>query len=196
MSSAEARQKEEQAVSTFLQAIFERKTVTMQYHSLYSQKTKLYTAHPQGLLWDRERWYLVGYSEEADEIRLWRADRVLNIQRGSTAARSRSDFQISRWLGRGWLREAMAQWMQSSRVVIRLSAEQAERLKKDWYYMHARYEDTPDGQALMTFGEDNQRIVFDLLRWLGPSAELIEPHQWRAKLRDELQAMLESYSQT
>ncbi len=31
----------------------------------------------------------------------------------------------------------------------------------------------------MTFGEQNPTIVLELLRWLGPGAELLEPHAWR-----------------
>ena len=42
----------------------------------------------------------------------------------------------------------------------------------------------------MTYGETNREYVFELLRWLGPEAELIEPKAWRAELRDNLARML------
>jgi predicted DNA-binding transcriptional regulator YafY len=194
MASPEAQAKEEQAVSIFLQAIFERKMVTMDYHSPYSGKTKTYSLHPQGLLWDRERWYLAGHYAEG-EIRLWRADRVLKIAHSTPSTDSTSDFHIQRLMGRGWLRDAMAQWMEEAQVVIRLTAEQAEHLKRNWYYTHARYENTDDGSVLMTFGENDQSVVLELLRWLGPGAELIEPQAWRTALRDELRAMAQVYEE-
>ena len=40
----------------------------------------MHEIEPHGLLWDRDLWYLVGRSLEADEIRMWRADRVLSIK--------------------------------------------------------------------------------------------------------------------
>jgi hypothetical protein len=47
---------------------------------------------------------------------------------------------------------------------------------------------------LMTFGESNLSFVLELLRWLGPGAELLEPRAWREKARAELQIMIEQYS--
>jgi hypothetical protein len=46
----------------------------------------------------------------------------------------------------------------------------------------------------MTFGQDDQEIVRELLRWLGPGAELLTPVEWRAALRAELAEMLAVYT--
>ena len=46
----------------------------------------------------------------------------------------------------------------------------------------------------MTFGEQNPTVVLELLRWLGPGAELIEPHTWRERMRVELSQMLAYYT--
>jgi predicted DNA-binding transcriptional regulator YafY len=45
----------------------------------------------------------------------------------------------------------------------------------------------------MTFGEGRREFVFELLRWLGPGAELMEPQTWRNELKRELEAMLAVY---
>ena len=37
-------------------------------------------------------------------------------------------------------------------------------------------------------------MVLELVRWLGPGAELLEPAEWRAALKDELRAMAERYA--
>jgi predicted DNA-binding transcriptional regulator YafY len=78
-------------------------------------------------------------------------------------------------------------------VRICLTNEQAERLQGDWYYRHARFEPTGDDRVLMTFGQDIREAVFELLRWLGPGAELIEPREWRAAFREELEKMIVTY---
>jgi hypothetical protein len=46
----------------------------------------------------------------------------------------------------------------------------------------------------MTFGEQNPTVVLELLRWLGPGAELIEPNAWRERMREEIKQMLASYT--
>jgi predicted DNA-binding transcriptional regulator YafY len=78
-------------------------------------------------------------------------------------------------------------------VKIRLSPTQAERLQEDWYYRHAHFEPTTEQQVIMTFGENNPTFVMELLRWLGPGAELLEPQAWREQIREELLQMLASY---
>ena len=63
------------------------------------------------------------------------------------------------------------------------SASRNERLRQDWYYRHAHYADLADDQVLMTFGQDDQGVVF----------ELLAPVEWRATLQAELAAMLKVY---
>lgn len=194
LASAKARTKEGVVVSAFLEALVEQKSVRLHYRSPYHHQAKDYHIQPRGLIWDRERWYLVGaYIARSGEIRLWRADRVLDLQADLVADLTAHDFQVGAWLGRAWLRSAMKTWREESPVIIQLSQVQAERLKQDWYYGHAHFESAANGRVLMTFGEDNSRYVLALVRWLGPGAELIEPKAWRNLLRAELAEMSAAY---
>jgi len=192
---AEATPDESAVVGMFLQAVLDRRTVALDYRSPYRDGTTHTVVAPCGLLWDRDRWYMVGRRDGRDEAtRLWRADRVQAIRSGGGRDGAEPEFDVRALLGRSWLQAAMEQWRHEAPVVIRLSRAQAERLKQDWYYRHAHYEDLPDGRILMNFGQGEREIVLELLRWLGPEAELIEPHAWRAALRSELLQMLDVYS--
>jgi predicted DNA-binding transcriptional regulator YafY len=185
---------ERTAVDVFLQAILEHKAVVLDYRSPYRSGPEHARVTPCGLLWDRDLWYLVGRRAERDaEARLWRADRVLAIRASDLSSGGDAEFDVRTLLDRSWLQAAMEQWRQESPVTIRLAPAQAERLKQDWYYRHARYEDLAGDQVLMTFGQDDQEIVLELLRWLGPGAELLAPVEWRAALRTELAEMLAVY---
>ena len=184
---------ERMVVDVFLQAILERGTVILDYRSPYRAGPERVRVTPCGLLWDRDLWYLVGRRAERDTVQLWRADRVLEIRSSSVSAGGDAEFDVRALLGRSWLQAAMEQWRQEAPVVIRLARAQAERLKQDWYYRHARYEDLAGDQVRMTFGQDDQGIVLELLRWLGPGAELLAPVEWRAALQAELAEMLAVY---
>jgi len=183
------------AVDIFLQAILEHKAVVVDYRSPYRPGPDHVRVTPCGLLWDRDLWYLVGRRADREAVQLWRADRVLEIRSSSVSAGDDAEFDVRALLDRSWLQAAMEQWRQEAPVLIRLTRAQAERLKQDWYYRHARYEDLADDQVLMTFGQDDQEIVRELLRWLGPGAELLAPVEWRAALRDELAEMLAVYQE-
>ena len=186
---------EQHAIDTFLQALLDGTNVALDYRSPYRPASDTIAAVPRGLFWDRDRWYLVGDRiEPAPGRRLWRADRVLAIRQ----IERRSDetpFDIQRLLGRAWLTGAMDQWAEDAPVRIRLTRTQAELLQADWYYRHARYEERPDGDVVICFGQDQQSVVLELLRWLGPGAELLEPAEWRAAIRDDLRQMLAMYQE-
>jgi predicted DNA-binding transcriptional regulator YafY len=193
---------ESRVVTVFLQSIVERKTVGLHYQSPYTDPRE-HKMVPLGLLWDRERCYLVGRRiegspagsarPESAEPRLWRADRVVQIRPGPGAPQAEQNFDVSALLGRKWLQQAMKTWAQTSPVTLHLTRPQAERLQQDWYYQHARYDDLSTEQVVMTFGETNPQFVLALLRWLGPGAELIEPAAWRAQLAAELRQMLAAH---
>jgi predicted DNA-binding transcriptional regulator YafY len=181
-------------VSIFVRAILDRNTVAIDYRSPYGSRTEQIIATPHGLLWDRDRWYLVGErTGRGEQTRLWRADRVLAISAHAQTAERAPSFDVNTLLDHNWLRPAMEQWRKASPVTIRLTRQQAQRLQQDWYYRHALFEDRTIDGVLMTFGEEDRAVVLELLRWLGPGAELIAPAAWRAALRAELSEMLAIY---
>lgn len=186
---------ESQVVTTFVQGILNRSLLHLQYQSPYHMKDgQEITIIPSGLFWDRNHWYLVGRIGAGNATtRVWRADRVLSLKEASDGVSAPQAFDIQSMLGHMWLKPAMEQWQRNAPVVIRLTRAQAQRLQQDWYYRHSRFEESTDDQVIMTIGEENQAIVFELLRWLGPGAELLAPRAWREQMKQELQHMLSLY---
>lgn len=181
-------------VGQFLRAIFEEKRIRLHYRSPYRRQTSQKWVTPIGLLWDRDWWYLVGRPvDDEATVRLWRADRVLAIEQRPGHALPHPDFDVNQLLGRTWLQKAMNEWREEAPVKLQITPEQAQLLQKDWYYRYAQFEELENGQVSMSFGEDNPQRVFELVRWLGPGAALIEPRAWQAQLRNELSAMLAMY---
>lgn len=187
-------QNEAQIITTFLQSIYDQQAVRFEYASPYVPVHTLYTLIPQGIVWDRDHWYLVGKRLDRDEKqRLWRADRVVSLMPIAHTLPAQPAFNVEDLLGRKWLTGAIASWAENALVKIQITPAQAERLKRDWYYGHAHYETLPSGKMLMTFGEANQAFVFELLRWLGMGAELVAPEAWRETFADTLRAILRAY---
>ena len=191
---------EARAVETFLTAVLDGTWVRFAYRSPYRDggaATDI-DAEPFGLLWDRDRWYLIGRpvgveSRRGPAQRLWRADRVGEIMASTLRASAAGRFDVRRHLGRQWLGDAMTQWARSSPVRIRMHRHQADRLAADWYFSFARFEPSGPDSVVMTYGENDRASVLELVRWLGPGAELLEPVAWRATLRDELRTIAETY---
>jgi len=191
---------ESATISVFLQAILDDTPVRLHYRSPYRAEAEDVIIIPLGLLWDRDRWYLAGRQDSDPRARsLWRADRVTRIKLlpppppRTTGQAAQPAFDIRGLLGRQWLRATMDDWRRQCPVTIRLSRAQAERLQRDWYYHHARFEYVDEDTVAMTFGEDDHATVMELLRWLGPGAELVEPAEWREIMRADLRQMLAAY---
>jgi predicted DNA-binding transcriptional regulator YafY len=184
-------------VSTFAEAIFQRRRAHLRYRSPYHQTDATIEIDPLGLFWDRQRWYLVGAPTEGDgrsrDRRLFRADRVRHLSLGARTERATA-FDIRSLLNREWLRHAMADWAgEQAPVIVRISAGLHARLLDDWYYRFASYEPLPGGQVLMMLGEVDRGTVFEFVRWLGPEAELLEPAEWRSAFAADLASLASRY---
>jgi predicted DNA-binding transcriptional regulator YafY len=183
------------AVDRFLEGILAQRRVEITHRNPYRDAERMHEIEPHGLLWDRDLWYLVGRSLEANEVRMWRADRVLSIKVTGMAFRSASDFDIREMLGRQWLERAMRSWdteKEGSR--IRISAEAARRLRGDWYYRHAAYLEGDAGWVVMSIPDTDAGSVLPLVRWLGAEAEILEPVSLREKMKSELDAIRLTYA--
>jgi len=187
---------ESATLTVFVRAILDGAPVRLRYCSPYRGEEDGVVV-PLGVIWDRDRWYLAGRPEsQVRGARFWRADRVAEVTPSRTRGTPVGDaaFDVRALLGRRWLRAAMGEWRRRAPVAIRLSPAQANRLRRDCYYRHARFERIAGDAVVMTFGEDNRAAVLELLRWLGPGAELLEPADWRDAVREELRCMLASYT--
>jgi predicted DNA-binding transcriptional regulator YafY len=155
---------------------------------------RMHEIEPHGLLWDRDLWYLVGRSLEANEVRMWRADRISSIRMTGMAFRPAHDFDIRTMLGRQWLEQAMRVWdVEQDCARIRVSADAASRLRADWFYRHATYVEGDDGKLIMTIPETDPRTILPLVRWLGSEAEILAPANLREMLKSELDAIRHTY---
>jgi len=190
--SAARGRAESAVVGSFLRALLARSRVTLTYHSPYREKEEPREVEPLGLIWDRDRWYLVGKpSGEGARTRQWRAA----LAPGRSMPPLDSDFDASELLERKWLRGAMEGWLSTSPAArIAMTGEQAERLRRDWFYGNARFE-ASGGRIVMSYGESRLESVLALVRWLGPGAELLEPLEWRPLVAASLRRMLADHEE-
>lgn len=182
------------AVDRFLEGILAQRRVEVTHRNPRRPSERMHEIEPHGLLWDRDLWYLVGRSLEANEVRMWRADRVLSIKVTGMAFRPAGDFDIREMLGRQWLERAMRIWdAETEGTRIRLSGDAAAKLRRDWYYRHAAYFEGRDGCVVMSIPDTDPRSILPLVRWLGTEAEILAPDSLRDLLRRELDAIRIAY---
>lgn len=187
-SEAGGPEREAAIVGRLLEALLSKKRIRLRYCSPYRGEEQTHELTPESLIWDRDRWYLVGDLQERDgEKRMWRSDRMRELTLIENATDDDEWCDASRLLGRRWLEKPMERWRRNNPVRIRLTAVQAERLRRDWYFGHALFEATGDGNVVMTYGESDASACLALVRWLGPGAVILNPSEWRDLLIEELE---------
>jgi len=192
----EADAEEARVVGRFLRAILSRSRIRLRYRSPYrGEEEPDREVEPRGIVWDRDRWYLVGDVEvRPGEPRMWRSDRVVEIGPGPSMRPTSASFDVAALLDRKWLGLAMERWRSGPSVKVALQSEQAELLRRDWYYGQAAFEEHADGRIVMSYGESDPQVVAALVRWLGPGAELLEPVEWRSLVAGGLREMAAAYA--
>jgi predicted DNA-binding transcriptional regulator YafY len=191
--SAERLVGQQATVDAFLEGVLTQRRIEL-VHRNFSRGEKTYDVEPHGLLLDRNLWYLVGRSLAVDDVRMWRADRVVSITVTGMAFRPMADFDVATMLGRQWLERAMRTWDRDGEATcIRMSVEASEKLRRDWYFRHATYE--PQGNAIvMTIPDTDPKTILPLVRWLGTEAELLAPQDLRDSLAQELETIRRTYA--
>lgn len=179
----------QRAVDGFMDGLLAGRRVRFTHANPYRHTARAYEVEPQGILFDRDHWYLAGRLVDLDDDRLWRADRVTDMVVTGMAFRPDPAFTVQSLLGRSWLNRAMRRWeTEGAPARIRLTAAAAETLRRDWYYHHAAFQADGD-RVIMTIPDTEPDILFPLIRWLGPDAELLEPDGLRPDLAADLAAM-------
>lgn len=186
-------------VDGFITGILSSRRVRLVYENPYRGTVREHEIEPQGILFDRDRWYLIGRSLDYDETRIWRADKVRAVTVSTMAFRPDRDFDVQRFTGRRWLKAGFERWFEEApRTVsrIRLTPAQAERMREDWLYRNARFDEEPDGSLVMSVPESDPRSILPLVRWLGPEAELLEPEPLRRQMAEEARKFAEIYGRS
>jgi predicted DNA-binding transcriptional regulator YafY len=171
------------ALAALQEATAERRAVRCTYYSIGRDASSEREIEPWALFFDRSTWYCVGRARDRDALRVFRVDRMRDVQplagTGQTFAVP-ADFDVRRYLGR-------QPWDLSNdppqRVRVRFGFPQSR-----WVLNEGR--GTPvdplldDGSAILDF-EVRERGAF--LRWLltfRKQAQILEPRDVADELED------------
>ncbi len=193
-TKAEATDAWQSALDGFMTGILEARRVRFDHVNPSRQTRKSHDVEPQGVMFDRDLWYLAGRCVDTDTLKVYRADRVHDLEISGFRFRPPQDFSIQSLLGGAWLSHAMRRWEQEDKISkIRLTARQAKRLSADWYYRHAVFTPIANGEILISIPSVDPGRILPLVRWLGPGAELLEPAHLREEIASEYAALANAH---
>lgn len=93
MIASSSARAEPRALATLGDALFRRKGVTFQYHSMGSEESAPRSVEPYGLFFTGGHWYLAGRDTDKDALRNYRVSRIKGVKVNAARAGS-SDYEI------------------------------------------------------------------------------------------------------
>lgn len=136
---------------------------------------------PYALVFSRGHWYVIGHSVEADAVRVFRLDRVLEAEPTAETFEIPSDFDPADYVGEG----AVFQAGEEVEAVVRYSRSIAR-----WISEREEVEEGPDGSVIVRHQVADPRWIVRHVLSYGPEAEILEPAEMRDLARETVAAEL------
>jgi predicted DNA-binding transcriptional regulator YafY len=164
-------------------AVIQSRTVRFEYHARHTEdvggEKTLREADPYAILhWDRY-WYLIAYCHLRKAVRIFRLDRIDQLEVLNRTFQRPPDFKITNRLDGFDMRV---------RILFDPSVERWIREDGDFYALD--YQHTPDG-LLVTYRVRREDDVFRWLMGYAAYARVIEPDSLRERIVNEAKAILE-----
>ncbi len=130
---------------------------------------------PYALVFSRGHWYVIGFSEEAGAVRVFRLDRVLEAEPTAEAFEIPTDFDPADYVEEG----AVFRAGEEVEAVVRYSPRIAR-----WIAEREEVEEGPDGSVIVRHRVADPRWIVRHVLSYGPEAELLEPAEMRELARE------------
>lgn len=159
------------------------------YQALHAEAPVERVVRPYGMAYRGTALYLIGFCELRQEVRIFRANRILEAQVLSTTFDRPADFDLEQYLSGVWGIE----FGPLMRVRIRFDREVARLVRETVWHPSQRLEEEAGGSVILRM---EARGMGELARWLagfGGRAEVLEPAELRQAVLELGQGIVARY---
>ncbi|MFD1019767.1 helix-turn-helix transcriptional regulator [Thalassobacillus hwangdonensis] len=176
-------------------AINDAKTIRFQYgrynmkkEFVLSREGKTYTLHPYALVWNRDYYYLIGWSPEFEELRHYRVDRLVKVQVLDDPFKQKEDFDVTQYTHHLFnMFTGEEKWIEIK------FADELINVIIDRFGEKVPIKEGKDGRfTLKTKAVISTGLVGWLLTW-GSNAEVIGPLELKEKMKQEAEKLYKLY---
>ena len=170
------------AVPRLRDALRRRRVVELQYQKDHDDEAQPRVVRPYALRFSRGAWYLSGWCERSDGMRLFRCDRIMSVTLTDREHVVPADFSADQLMVDG---KVFQGGEPTPELTVRYSAGIARWIaERDGGPVEA------DGSAVRTMPlADREWAIRHVLQY-GPDAQIVSPAELRDELRDRLRQMV------
>jgi len=173
-------------------AVANEYSVEIEYRTSREEESRQRVIDPYGVIYWNNKWYTIGFCHLRNEIRSFRAERILQINRTQMTFKRPEAFSAKEFFLQNLLPD-LADKDKVVSVVIGGRAEALDDLSIHWYLGHHLKSRTPN-QAVFLLDERvmNGYVPYFLLSY-GRAIEIIEPESLKKRLADIASELMEYY---
>lgn len=180
-----------QLIDDLMVAIEDRKITFITYQSARSTEPLTYDVYPYGIIYHRGSLYLIAFSQQHDEIRNFKLDRISDISLEELKFQKPTDFDL-----REYLKHSLGVFRKEGepqRVVIRFAADVARYVEEHHWHSSQKLRRRKDGSLVAELQLTSLEEVKSWVLSFGEKATVEEPEDLRTAIREECAAMMNQY---
>lgn len=166
-----------------IQAVLTEKTLTAIYHTQSRNELTERSIDPYYLVPRDQRFYLIGYCHQAQDIRTFRLSRFRKLEITERGF-NRGDFNIKSYMRNTW---SIERGNEQIHFKVKFSQDVARYVKEEEMFVRPRMTDLSDGSLLFEVTLNHDREFMNWVIQYGPDAEILEPKSYRDIMRERLE---------
>ncbi len=181
-----------QIIDDLMVAIEDCRITFITYQSARSTEPLTYDVYPYGMIWHRGSLYLVAASQQHDEVRTFKVDRISDVQLEALKFHKPPDFSLT-----GHLEGSFGIFQSDGpprTVRIRFHPEVARYVQEHHWHHSQRLSRNSDGTLTAWFKLTDLHEVKSWVLSFGSKAIVEEPEELREEIAEELQELVREYS--
>jgi predicted DNA-binding transcriptional regulator YafY len=177
-------------IDQLMMGIEDRRAVFIAYQSLRATEPVSYDVYPYGLVYHRGSLYLVGWSPDHNEIRHWKVDRIEEAEVTQVPFQRPEEFDLREHMAKSF---GVFHGEGEVHVKLRFSPTVARHVQESTWHASQQLSPQPDGGILAEFDLDATEEIKHWILSFGRHAEVLEPEQLAAGVKEELKSTLAAY---
>jgi predicted DNA-binding transcriptional regulator YafY len=172
-------------------AIIDKNQIIITYYTITRNKQTIRTVDPLHLMFKGGFWYLIAFCHWRDEIKIFRIDRIKDIQKTNKSFNIPSTFSLSSYLGKSW--QVVRGEGETYKIEIKIFPP-ASRWVREEVRHHTQKIINLDNETILFTAEVPSFI--EIKKWvlqLGSCAQVLKPEELKNKVLEEIDGMRGRY---
>jgi len=170
-------------------AILEKRQAHLKYYTISRDKITTRTVNPYHLMFRQGVWYLIAYCHWRKETKIFRIDRIKEIEVSEEKFEIPAKFSLSTYMGKSW----QVVRGKDQKIRVKIYPPASRWAKEEVRHPTQKIKKLPDGSIIFSAEVSGLIEVKKWILGMGKCAEVLAPKSLRKEIEKEITGMRERY---